>query len=264
MRQLIQYETRKLFNSKTFWICGGLLVAMSLLELTVLKLVNILETQAIASAPDDFELPATLLDMFSGQYFLVSSLKGVVPVALSIFIALFVSFDFSQKTVRNVIAKGYSRADTFISKLIVCLLATMIFSLISMSVTTVLGSALWGFGGTVTMQILMTLVTQLMLIFSMTSFYMMFALLIRNPGIAVAASILGFSVIGFALTIFDAILEVLRININISSFHLPILMTSVSALDVSNSQLLKAAVCAVIWIVVLNGISAFTFYKRDV
>lgn len=264
MRQLLQYEIRKLINSKSFWICGGLLIAMTLLGMAVYKFFSIMETQVIAAAPDNFEYPASLLDYYSGRYFLVSSLNSAVPVLLSIFIALFVSFDFSQKTVRNVIAKGYSRSDTFLSKLIVCMLTAAIFSFLSVSAAAVLGSALWGFGGTFTMRIFLTLVTQILLIFSMTSFYMMLAMLIRNPGIAVAATILGFSVIGFGLAIFDVIMQVLEINIAIYSFHLPILLEAISTLDVSTNLLVKAAVCAVIWIIVLNGISAFTFSKRDV
>ena len=92
----------------------------------------------------------------------------------------------------------------------------------------------------------------------------MLAILIRNPGITVAASILSFSVIGFALSICDAIFSVLKISTNIASFHLPTLLTAVSTLDASNDQLIKGAVCAVICIIILSGISVFTFSKRDV
>jgi ABC-2 type transport system permease protein len=264
MRQLLQYETRKLFKSKSFWFCGGALVLATLLKLALLELLYVVDMQMSASVPESSNITTNLFDLFTGQTFLITSLKDLVPIALSIFISLFVCFDFSQKTIRNVIAKGNSRVNVFLSKFIVCMLVAAIFSLASVLGATVLGSIFWGFGGTVTLQILLALVTQFLLVFSMTSWYLMLAILIRNPGITVAASILSFSVIGFALSICDAIFGVLKISTNIASFHLPTLLTAVSVVNPSNDQLIKAAACAVICLIVFNGISVLTFSKRDV
>jgi len=263
MRQLLQYETRKLFSAKSFWICCGALAAMTLMGLVSAKISQVVGTHALTSVPDTSNIPAAFFDHLSGRFLLVSSLHSMVPAALSILIAILVCFDFSQKTVRNVIAMGYSRANIFFSKLLVCMLAAVIYSCANVLFACALGSMLWGFGGTVTVQIFMTLVTQLLLIFSMTSGYLMFAIVIRNPGIAIVVCIFGSSIIGYTFSLFDAIVQSFGLNIAISSYHLPKLLASISILDASNSQLIKAAICAVLSIIVLNVISVITFCKRD-
>ena len=116
MRQLLQYECRKLFKSKSFWFCGGALVAATILKLISMEMFFLIEQQMWSSPPEGFSMALSLPDFFTGQTFLATSLAELTPIVLSIFISLFVCLDFSQKTIRNVMAKGNSRSNIFMSK----------------------------------------------------------------------------------------------------------------------------------------------------
>ena len=59
MRQLLQYETRKLFSAKSFWICGGALAAITLMGLVSTKLTQVAGTHVLTSILDTSTFPAT-------------------------------------------------------------------------------------------------------------------------------------------------------------------------------------------------------------
>lgn len=130
MKKLIKFEFRKLFKSKSFFIC--LVVCLGLVLLGGLTTKVLLE-----NSEGEIATP-TALSMLKGA---IGS-ANVVLIS-GIFVALFVCEDDTSGTIKNIYARGYSRRDVFISKYLVSLVSILIFTFSSMLLSFLFGLATW-------------------------------------------------------------------------------------------------------------------------
>ena len=89
MNNLLKFEFRKLFNQKSFYICTGVMLALSFIAM--------LFNKALAENSDlNTVMPtakSALLSAISSSNF---------TIICGIFIALFVCTDYDQQTIKNV------------------------------------------------------------------------------------------------------------------------------------------------------------------
>jgi len=121
MRRLIKLNLRNIFHNKLFYVCLGLSlllnVGVSFLSEVLFKSVGV-NTKALES--------------------LTSVFTSGVDIIAMIFITLYCTFDFSEGTTKNIIARGYSKTKLLISKYIASLIGVLAIILISATLSFVL------------------------------------------------------------------------------------------------------------------------------
>ena len=114
MSRLIKLNLRNIFHNKLFYVCLGLSlllnVGVSFFSEVLFKSVGV-NTKALESFTSIF-------------------ISGVDMIAM-IFITLYCTFDFSEGTTKNIIARGYSKTKLLISKYIASLIGVLVIILIS-------------------------------------------------------------------------------------------------------------------------------------
>lgn len=136
MKKLLQFELHKLKKQKSLYICSALVLAGFLLSVlatfALMKLMgDLFEEEAVSPTAVETMLSAVSMSDFT--------------LITGIFIALYVCGDYSQKTIKNIYSRGFSRTNVFMSKLIVCIAYIIIMFIITELFALAVGSALYGF-----------------------------------------------------------------------------------------------------------------------
>lgn len=203
MGSLIRFEFDKLFRTKSFYICTA--VALSVLILGALA-TNLLagEMLSIDSSP------------YSGWYYAANAVEGSnLNLLLGIFTALFICEDNAQNTLKNIIARGFSRTAICTAKYLVSLCAAVIMFLAATLCGFVTGSVLWRVGeeeGSLRM-----ILMQLLVFCAFHALFFAISEMIAKPGGSIAVNIVLPSVISLTLLLCDTLMHSL---LNIKEFSL--------------------------------------------
>ena len=119
MKKLIKFELRNLFKQKSFLIC--LLISSSLIIIGILA-SNFLNEMAKKAEESDVLLGVTAFDSFMGYV-----VGGNLGLLLAITISIYFGAEASDGTIKNIISKGYTRGEFFVSKVIGVVLMTLVF-----------------------------------------------------------------------------------------------------------------------------------------
>lgn len=115
MNRLIRLQLRNMFHNKLLYICLGINILLSgvLLFVVSLTMKNITNT-SYAVCPQ-------IISFLSGEPGLVSMM----------FIAIFACLDFNEGTTKNIIARGYTRTQLLISKIITTLIGVAVMAVVT-------------------------------------------------------------------------------------------------------------------------------------
>lgn len=175
MSRLFKFELRKLFKTKSLYICTAITVLISFIIIIVSK--------ASTSSPDTVVTATTVKQILLST--IQTSMFGMIS---SIFVSLFACTDYDQQTIKNIYAKGYSCDLVYLAKylvsligialmFVVTLLLNFVFSLLLLD----MGSESGNFAGLLSCQLLYVLIYAT-LVFAIS-------IMIRKTGIAIATSI---------------------------------------------------------------------------
>lgn len=143
MGNVFKFELRKLFTTKSFYICGivsvGLIILTAILN-KVISTVNIIPAEAMENASDMVAQNSGLSDL------LVAASSGSVLLVGGIFVSIFVCTDFQKKTIRTVITKGITRSSFITAKYLICVIALLVMAVVDGIVAFLLNSILFGIG----------------------------------------------------------------------------------------------------------------------
>lgn len=98
MKRLIKLQVRNIFHNKLFYICLGIMVLMQV-GFTFIGGLFIKTTAPVKVMPE-----------------IISMLAGATGIISTIFITVFCTFDFSEGTTKNIVARGYSKKKLLLSK----------------------------------------------------------------------------------------------------------------------------------------------------
>ena len=116
MERLISFQFRNLFKQKSFYIC--MIVAVGLASLMTIS--NNLLSNLISIEIGKMDSNSILLSFIN---------PGQFDIFLTIYVALFFTLDISNGTMKNIIARGFSRKQVFISKYMTTIVgATIMFA----------------------------------------------------------------------------------------------------------------------------------------
>lgn len=133
MKSLLKLEFTRLRKQKSFYVCSVLaMVFVWLLESI---------TYTAAKNWQDFLVDA------SGIQSLINGVGTSAYVLLSsVFVVLYFCEDHTQQTIKNILAKGYSKTQVYFAKTISCCgAATLMFVMVELAAL-VIGTCFYGFG----------------------------------------------------------------------------------------------------------------------
>ncbi len=123
MLKLFKFEFRKLFQSKSFWIC------------TIISILYIF----LPALADKINKVNT-----SRYVLVINSIPGLFfPILMGVFIAIFVTEDDETGAIKTLYAKGYNRTKVFISKYLVSLCGILLIVIFTMLVAYLFGLIAW-------------------------------------------------------------------------------------------------------------------------
>lgn len=247
MINILVSDFYKLRKSITLWICVG----MSLLA----AIVMVVSTQSTQS-PD-----------ISGIYIMGSvGVNGynVNVIFIATFISIFLSSEFSFGTMKNVLSRGSDRIKVYLSKLIVCSIASLFMMVVLMGASLIVGTIYWGFDphGIATFSgIGGMILTQSLLMVAYAALFACISVTMRSVG-AIAIDII--SILLFPNLLGPMSTVIFRGSVNLNDFWIGQSVLKVSTVTPLSNDVILGIIIALSWLLVSTIVGIALFRKRDV
>lgn len=274
MINLLRGEIYKLFRSKCLYIFGAFMVAFVLLIYGMFSLADMMmqgdvengsygisvsteETQGAVSVWDDMDIPAIVQVMFS----------SVGSIIVAIFASIYFWGEYANGAIKNVVGKGYGRWTVFTSKYIstvvgVVVIEIMVIPTVLICETLILGARridtdiLANLAGYMGMQILFAA--------ALTAIIVTIGQICRNLGAGIAISVCVIMFSSFVTTGLNALFSYAGMNADVCDYWILDLISECPVTGMDGSFLIRAIVCAVVWLVLAHGAGSLHFGKADV
>lgn len=264
MGQLFRFEFRKLFRQKSFYICGCVLIGLILLTAVTLNMIyslsqgNMEAGGVTVSASDDGFL-------YTGIYMLVGAVSSSnFTIVLAVFLSLFVCSDYTNGTLKNIIARGYSRTRIYAVKYMVSLAATTFYTIVCWLTGFLAGTAFWEVGslsGT-TGDLVTTLLLQLLGNFAYTSLFFLIAVLFKKTGGSIAVGIIGPLVLSMIISLADTLTH--KKSFDFADYWLDNCMVETATDLMASNMITRCLICFLIYAVLFYVISIFVGRRNEV
>lgn len=187
MNRLVKLQLRNIFHNKLFYVCLGISL-----------LINIGVTyvsEIIAKTPTSTTAMTAVISQFT---------SGVDIIGM-VFITIFCTFDFSEGTTKNIIARGYTKTQLLFSKYIASLIGilTMILLMSVLSFILYIKNGL-GFEANMGNQFIVALFS----ILAYTVFYGTIAFTLEKTSSAIIANMFAPNIFALILGLADSNLKV--------------------------------------------------------
>ena len=190
MSKLLKSGFFRLSRDRSYYIFSALMLAGGLVMAMIC---------ANLKKYDDYDM-----QFDSSTFFFFADVIGVVCAA---FCSLFVGVEYSDGTARNKLVAGSGRGSMYLSNLIVCLAAVLVFCVCYMAGFCAVGIPALGLTGVNTAFLFARLFVCLVMSFAYTGIFVMLSMCVQNK---TAVAIIG--VISAFVLLFAAILIISRLN----------------------------------------------------
>ncbi len=221
MSRLFKFELRKLFKTKSLYICTAITVLISFIIILVSK---------ASTSSTDTVMPATTVK----QILLSTIQTSMFGMISSIFVSLFACTDYDQQTIKNIYAKGYSCDLVYLAKYLVSLIGIALMFVVTLLLNFVfsiflldMGSESGNFAGLLTCQLLYVLIYAT-LVFAIS-------IMIRKVGISIATSIAAPILLSLIINLIEAGLKLT--DRQISKYWFENFLSDFSSLTTTTSRL---------------------------
>jgi ABC-2 type transport system permease protein len=193
--------------------------------------------------------------------------NGNVPTILAIVIAVFITAEFSHGTMKNIVSKGFSKTEVYLSKLITMIAASFILLFITLIAGTVSAAVVTGTFGDFTAAyvgtILKKLGIELFLNAALTSIFVMVAMIVRNLGGVIAIDIL--FVLNFGPSIFTLLEYLVKSKILFTDYSLIFNINFYVLFETAKgSDYLRSGLVGLVYLIATTAIGIYLFRKTDV
>ncbi|MBO2517066.1 MAG: hypothetical protein CW338_07345 [Clostridiales bacterium] len=229
MNKLLRFERRKLFSRISLYVLLGVALLMVLFNILLPNvLTGLFEDMNNA---DDFLRTFGLSVNCTADIFIVKALNaGEVATILAVLIALIFTSDYFNHTVKNILARGYSRTQVFFSKLIVCEAVAVSMSILCMLFAWLMGTVLYEPSGMTFVQLLPVLGAQLIVTVALCAFFVFLSVLTKSVGGALAIGIVTVSFLPMLTQVIDLLLEDKDIALRLTDYNLFAFLSNLSKL----------------------------------
>lgn len=255
MSNLLRSDLYRLFKSKSFYICMAVEACLFILGIVLMYLMQQSEPTMVLNNPT------------SGIDYGMSALFGSELVMLiGIVIGIFVTSEFSHGTMKNVVSKGYSKVNIYLSKLITMIASSFIFLAVIILVGTISATIVTGNLGDFTsdyvLWIFKTLGIEMLLYAAVTSLFLMLSMIVKNLGGVIAINII-YAIMAERL-LFNLLQYIVKNKIKFSEYSLLNNISLYAADNVSGSDYLRSAIVGLVVLVVTTAIGIWAFTKSDI
>lgn len=251
MKNLLKLEFVKLKRRKSFYICTLIMLGLVIISNLTIKAVLSL-------------LPDVIGDITSsGIDSLVSGLSNSsFTLIASIFVILFVCEDYTNQTIKNIYAKGYSRTNVFLSKIISVVISTTIMFLIVEIASFISGTLFFGIGKIESYKFLLLIAAQYLAAMAEIIFAFVIASIIRKNGGAIACVILAPTIIALVTGLVDVTIN--SETISITNLWLSNFLPDLSTLTIDSKRIATCVIGSLIYIFLFGTIGLYLNNKKDV
>ena len=191
MGKLIKLQLRNVFHNKLFYVCTGIMILLS--PVVTFLFNNSLNINTTLVLPE-------IITILS------------VDVVGIVFIALFTCYDYNEGTAKNIIGRGYTRTQFFISKFLVALIGMFAMILIVSLVVFIL---FINNGLGYSTKVMYSLVNGLFEVIAYTAFFVTISILLEKNGSAIIAGLFIPNIIPLVLSVIDS-----KLKLNIGNYWL--------------------------------------------
>ncbi len=250
----LKFEWRKLWQSKAMYI----IFSLGLISITLMMILSktLSELTSIFSSPDINATSMLLTALTSGSFITL----------LGIYIALFACQDYTQHTIKNIYARGYSRTAVYFSKYLVSLWVTfvvaMIYMLYSFLLAAILGAPVhdladyqWG-----------SFALQFLWLIGIHGLLFGLSTMIGRVGISVAVNLVGVSICFSLLDLLISLIfsGVKDFSFKITDYQLDYILVSLMGTKLTQAELVRAIVMPIVYAGVFVTGGWLVSKRRDV
>lgn len=238
MNNLLLFELRKIFTQISFYVCTLALIIYQII-------VSVLNMHNISAVLDTTPTVADLLSS-SGTYCNLSLFCSVI-------IAILICNDFSVGTLHDLVGRGYTRLQYFISKFVMTIGITLLYLIIGIITSFLTGIVYLDIGNTFN-ELFSVICTQYLLALAYTSFAFMISLMSGKIFISIIIGSLFPFIERLIVFLWDSLFG--EITIHIKQYSL----SSIEILPLNNGISQQFTIICSIYIAVFL-IIAFLFFR---
>lgn len=241
MNRLNKFNVYNLFKQKSFYICTIFLIALASLGI----IANVISANFITHKAANIHSNDTVLGFLSPSSF---------ELFVAIFIALFYTLDISNGTMKNIIARGFSRKQVFVSKFMTIMFGVTIMFILSFIfsyiITLIAGGKIDALNGNVLSKIGVYYLNVL----GIASLYTLISSIVSKSSGALVACILTNFLAPTLLFTLDTLLK-LKANISISKFWIA---------NATNNKGITVIIVCVAYIVIPYILGSIICSKKEI
>lgn len=224
MLKLLKFEFHKLIRQKSTYICILIPFIFLFLGILINKLIYM---------NDNAQIPTTI-------NILKTSLATTnLTLILAIFIAINVTEDYTEQTIKNIYGKGYSRESVYLTKYIIIILYTLINVIIIYLSSLLIGNIFFELGNID--NLIINLISPAIIILVYSSLSYLIAVSFKKTGPAIACSILIPLIISLLVNTLDSVLKLE--NIKLANYWLDSFLTNIN----NNNSNISIIIMAIIY-----------------
>lgn len=280
MTHLIRSDFYKLKKARYFWVCLAITVILAvgsvfLLDFTYRMMGSQMESQVTqqqetldeSGVSVSVEGVATSYDDLSVSSQMVTFFAGNTTLILAVLISLFVGSEFNHGTIKNIASGQYSRAAIYGSKLITSMAAGILLTLIYVLFSSVTAAILWGFGEVSSgywPETLGSAGLELLLLCAFISIFVMFGIIIRQNGGALAANICFLEFVSLAAMLGEMLIKKLSgKTVTLSTYLIDANMNALLG-GLDRTVVIRSLCVGIIFFLAALLIGVTNFQKRDI
>ena len=232
MNKLLRFESRKLFMRISLYILLGVALLMVLFNVLIPNMMNDL-FEDVRDANDVLSIFGLSVDSTADIFIVKAVYSGEVATVLAVLIALIATSDYHNRTVKNILSRGYTRTQVYFSKLIVCEAVAVCCSVLCMLFAYVMGTVLYtpcalSFG-----ELFPILAAQLLVMTGLCAFFVFLSTLMKNSGGALAIGIVAVEFMPLLTRVLDLIMEDNELAFRFTEYNLFSFISDLSKLPSS-------------------------------
>lgn len=265
MNNLLKSEFSKLFKQKVFYIASVVIVLLgafiSFLFYAVISLAN---DNLINAAGGDSDDLAALKDLDGVNFSVIAiSFVHIIGIMLIVILAIYIANEFTNRTIKNPIIKGYSRVKVYLSKLIPSYFVVLCLAVLFEVSSVVVATLLWGKGAlskTDTIGMIKSVSLELFLYLGLVSFFVALAMILQSNGLFIGISLTILILISGGFSAAD---NFLGDDANTGKYWIVTAIEDSGLIDISNADIITGLIVGTIYIVIPTLIGIIYFRKHD-
>lgn len=281
MINLLSGEFYKVRKSRSVYVCSIILVAFALFIYCMFLMADQIQqgemengTAGVYVGSDAQMAPegsgqASFVESTSILEFVNETIKSIGGIVTAIFAAIFVIGEYGNGAIKNLTGKGYARWKVFLAKYAATVATGMLMLIILMVASILFGILFKGtseLDGAFARNIFCLMGIQLLLHAAFIGIVVAIDEMCRSLGVGISLSIVVFTFSSMLTAALDLVCKLLfkGVEIQPSKYWIVNILSDCPYQDIDRSSAIRAALTALVWILVSFGIGAFHFVKTDV